>query len=61
MGSRSKSNNTADQKAQHASNCELVEAAGRLGDVGAATAHIRATQGHKAAMAALLDEVNRRR
>ena len=53
--------NTADQKAQHARNCELVDAAGRLGDVGAATAVIRTTQGHKAAMAALIDELDRRR
>lgn len=52
--------NKADQKAQHARNCELVDAAANLGDVRVATNIIRAEQGNKAALAALRDEVKRR-
>ncbi|MGI5153470.1 hypothetical protein ACQEVC_45325 [Plantactinospora sp. CA-294935] len=55
--------NTADQKANAARNAEMVEAAGRLAGgrgIHAASAHIGATQGHKARMAALKDVLRHR-
>ncbi len=55
--------NKADQKAAAARNAELVESAGRVaGGAGirAASAHIGATQGHKARIAALTDVLRHR-
>lgn len=61
MGRKDKQPTTADQKAQHARNCELVNLAIKAGDATAATNYIRITQGDKAARLAFLDEINRRR
>jgi hypothetical protein len=54
----------ADDKAKLAANADLIDAAGKVAGtkgIRAASAHIGATQGHKARMDALRAEFERRR